>query len=109
MSVKHGTRPAWGFWLALALWAGVFTYSLWVYQTTPPLGDGFARGLNRVSGFLGWQVLAALLAFAVFRAGRGLPAGTALARIRLCPMALALLMVAGLVTLTLWSQLRGMG
>ncbi|SMX45145.1 hypothetical protein [Actibacterium lipolyticum] len=94
--------PRVAFWLALALWAGVFAYSFWVFNTVPPTGDGFTRGLNRINGFIGWQVLACALAVIVFRAGLGFPQGSATRRFRVFPLAMAALVAAGILALILW-------
>ena len=40
-------------WVLLALWAVAVALSVnAMFQ--PPTGDGFARGLNRIEGFLGY-------------------------------------------------------
>lgn len=57
-------------WGALALWALAYGASLWALFWTEPNGDGFTRGLNRVAGFMGWQLLAAFLAVVAWAAGR---------------------------------------
>jgi len=103
MSQEPTPRPVF-LWIALALWAGAFAYSFWVFQATAPLGDGFTRGLNRVSGFLGWQLLAAALALIVFALGRALPKGRAMRRMSVLPLGFAGLLVAGLALLILWAR-----
>lgn len=57
-------------WLLLAAW--IVTMALSVLSlTAEPTGDGFVRGLNRVTGFLGWQLAGAALSLVLWlRAGR---------------------------------------
>lgn len=61
----------------LALWAGAMLLS-GLALTAEPTGDGFTRGLNRITGFLGWQVAGAVLAMALWFGVRALPKGAAL-------------------------------
>jgi len=49
------------FWALLILWAITMALSLW-WLSAEATGDGFTRGLNRVVGFLGWQLAGAVLA-----------------------------------------------
>lgn len=70
-----GNRVA--IWIALALWAGAVGLSL-LALTAEPTGDGFTRGLNRVTGFLGWQSAAALLALVLWLLSLRLPKGAGL-------------------------------
>ena len=64
------------FLILSGLW--VFTYigSIVVLQVTEPTGDGMTRGLNRLTSFLSWQVVAAFFAIGVWIAGNGLPKGS---------------------------------
>ncbi|MHC0052376.1 hypothetical protein [Actibacterium sp. D379-3] len=104
MNEPPTTRTPLTIWIALALWAGAFTYSFWIFQTTQPLGDGFTRGMNRITGFLGWQVLSTVLALMVFGLGRRLPAGPQ-RRMSALPLVLAGLLAAGIAALMLWAAL----
>jgi len=63
-----------------------------------PTGDGFVRGLNRVTGFLGWQLAAALVALPLWLTSRRLPKDTALRWIARIPGWWAALLLALLVT-----------
>ena len=45
-----------------AAWLLLFLASFVVLQMTPPAGDGFTRGLNRIASFLTWQGAAFALA-----------------------------------------------
>jgi uncharacterized protein with von Willebrand factor type A (vWA) domain len=40
------------FALLIAIWGGVFTWSIIGFVTGEPTGDGFTRGLNRITGLL---------------------------------------------------------
>ena len=92
----------WGTAWVLA-WAG----SVLVFWVVEPTGDGFVRGLNRVTTFLGWQGIAAMLSIPVFRVSRHWPAGSAARRLGLVPIACAGLLLAVIVTTILWARLAG--
>lgn len=84
----------------LALWLGAWGYSVYYLLTTAPEGSSFTRGMNRISGFLGWQGVAAMLAFACWGIGWSFPKGTGIRRVSMVPMGMALaliLVVAGMV------------
>lgn len=53
-----------------ALWAAIYGYSFWALAMTEPTGDGFTRGLNRVSAFLTGQAVAGALGFGIWVLGR---------------------------------------
>lgn len=67
-----GNRTA--IWIVLALWAGAMGLS-GLALTAEPTGDGFTRGLNRLSGFVGWQAAALILALIAWLSARPLPKG----------------------------------
>jgi len=54
------------------IWAALYAASILVPYHTPPSGDGFARGLNRVTLFFQYQMAAGALAMAIWWMGRGL-------------------------------------
>lgn len=62
-----------------------------------PDGSGFTRGMNRITGFLGWQMAAAVTALALWVGVRPLPRGDKLRRLGRVPgwwaLALVLLVV----------------
>lgn len=60
----------------LALWVLAFGWSVIGSWGMEPTGDGFTRGMNRITHFLGWQAIAACLALAAFGVGRAWPKGT---------------------------------
>jgi hypothetical protein len=43
--------------------------------TAEPTGDGFTRGLNRLTGFVGWQAAGMILALIAWLSARALPKG----------------------------------
>ncbi|MEO0411210.1 MAG: hypothetical protein AAF221_05120 [Pseudomonadota bacterium] len=53
----------------LVLWAGLFVYSFFSTQGVEPTGDGFTRGMNRVSIFMSWHFAAFVVSIAVIVAG----------------------------------------
>ena len=61
--------------ILFALWALAFGYAFVAFWITPPEGDGFTRGSNRVLSYLGWQGIAGMIAVAVWGVGRGWPKG----------------------------------
>lgn len=90
--------------ILMAAWALSFAYAFFSFATTPPTGDGFVRGLNRVTAYLGWQGIAAMLAIAVFAVGRQWPKASGVRRLSRVPLGLALLHVAGILALLGWAN-----
>lgn len=87
-------------WAGLALWVLVFAGSFVVPWLTPATGDGFTRGLNRISGFFGWQLAAGVVALVVWVLGSRLERKTAARRVsRLPASAFGLLVVAVLAVI----------
>ncbi len=74
----------------LAVWVAIYGYSLFFLMTTPVSGDGFTRGLNRVTGFLGWQGVAGMVAFACWGIGWSFPKGSGIRRMSGVPLGLVL-------------------
>ncbi|HBS48712.1 MAG TPA: hypothetical protein DEA05_00795 [Rhodobacteraceae bacterium] len=89
----------------LALWGVTCLASLGYLFLVEPTGDGFTRGLNRITGFLGWQIVAGVLAVLTWWAGRGLPKRGALRWLSRLPGLWALLLVAAIAGLILWARL----
>jgi len=75
--------------LLLALWAMAFALSFILFAITEPSGDGFTRGINRVSLFLGWQAIAGLLAVAAFGVSRPLNGAAGMRRAASVPLAVS--------------------
>ncbi len=85
-------------WALVVIWAAAFLTSLYQFSL-PPGGDGFTRGLNRVSGFMQWQMVAMVVAL-VLLALRRQAESRVLARTMVIPayFAIALvLLVAGVL------------
>ncbi len=101
-------RPVVLFWVLLALWAAAYATSLWQLLLTDATGDGLTRGLNRVSGFIGWQTVAAIIALMLWMAARSWAAGALrwLARI---PGLLALGLVLLILGLIAWAHIMKPG
>jgi len=98
-------KPPTLLWLALALWAMLFAAAFVVPTLMPATGDGFTRGLNRVSAFLGWQAAAGVVAFAVWLLGNRAPPGSPGRRLSRAPLVLLGLGFAALLGLVLWANL----
>jgi hypothetical protein len=80
----------------LIVWLGTMALSALSLMAEPE-GDGFTRGLNRATGFIGWQLAASVVALPLWLMSRRLPKGAALrwlARVPgWCAVALFLLIV----------------
>lgn len=90
-----------------AIWALAYAYSFAAYGLTEPSGDGFTRGMNRVSLFLGWQGIAGVLAVAIFGVSRNWPDATSVRRLGSVPLALAGLKIAVLTGFFVWAMFQG--
>jgi len=88
----------------MALWLAAYGYSVYYGLRTDPTGDGFTRGLNRVTGFLGWQGVAGILAFACFGVGRSFPKGSDIRRISAVPLGMAVALILGLTAWSIWKM-----
>ena len=80
------------FYPLMVIWLAVFGWSFWVFFNTPPEGDGFTRGMNRVTDFLSWQVVATLLALGVTVTGKVFARGSGLRWLSRIPAACAILL-----------------
>ena len=89
----------------LLIWLAMVAWSVIGARITPPTGDGFTRGMNRLGLFMGWQAAAGVLGLVIFAGGRGLPRGW-LRRLTWAPPGLAGLLLAGIVALILWSWIN---
>ncbi len=88
----------------MAAWAMAFAYAFFSFATTEPAGDGFTRGLNRASSYLGWQAIAGMFAIAIAAVGRDWSKGSGVRRLSLVPLGLALLHILALVAIFVWAQ-----
>ncbi len=83
----------------LLAWAGSF-YALWFIE---PTGASYWRGLNRITAFLGWQGVAAMLSIAVFAVSRGWPRGSTPRRLGVLPITAAGLLLVIVLGLMGWA------
>ena len=92
-------------WIGLGLWALAFAASFLSFVVVEPTGDGFTRGLNRVTSFLGGQIGAGLIGIVLWVVGNGLERGTWPRRASRVPVAVFGLLVAAIVGLILYVNL----
>lgn len=61
-------------WLVLlaGIWAALYAASFLLAAYTAPAGDGFTRGMNRLTLFVQYQVAAGLVAVAIWAMGQRL-------------------------------------
>ncbi|MEE9387564.1 MAG: hypothetical protein V3U96_03055 [Paracoccaceae bacterium] len=77
----------------LALWLAVYAYSV-LFLLNPPgkvIADG--PGLSPMTGFLGWQGVAGMFAFACWGIGWSFPKGAGVRRVSGVPLGLAVALV----------------
>ena len=60
--------------VVLGLWGLAMALSV-LALLEPPTGDGFTRGMNRITGFLGWQFAAGIAAIVLWVGLRAVPKG----------------------------------
>lgn len=87
--------------VVVAFWAAAAVYSIYFLIFVEPAGDGFTRGLNRASGFWGWQGVAWLFALAAWGIGRGFPKASGIRAISRVPGWISLFAIAGLTVIVL--------
>jgi hypothetical protein len=85
-------------WVILGIWALAMALSV-LALVAEPTGDGFTRGLNRLTGFIGWQTAGMIAALAAWLSARRLEAGDRLRLIARVPAYWALLLVLGIAIL----------
>lgn len=90
--------------LMIVLWVAIFGWSFLLTQITPATGDGFTRGLNRISAFVGWQVAAAVLALLIWRAGAVFAKTSTLRRVSRGPILATMLVIAGIALVIVWAM-----
>jgi hypothetical protein len=91
----------------LTLWAVAWGMSVYGLATISPSGDGFLRGVNRMTAFLGWQMAAALPAFGAWAVGRDWPKESGVRLVSRVPLQLAAGLAAVVGGLMLWAILAG--
>lgn len=87
----------------LALWVIAYAASFVFYLVTAPSDFGFTRGLNRVMGFLGWQVLAGFVSVFIWVKGRRLTPGSVIRRITWLPLILFVVPFLALIAALTWA------
>lgn len=85
-------------WVVLGLWLAAMALSA-LALTAEATGDGFTRGLNRLTGFLGWQLAGMILALTAWLASRSLEKGEGLRWLARIPGWWAVLLVVGIAIL----------
>ena len=105
--MSKGDREVPRFLLTLlsALWCLAFAYAFVAYAQASHEGAGFPDGLNKPAVFLGWQGIAALLAFAVFGVSRAWPKGSGVRRAGAVPLCLALFLALVVFAVLAWHGL----
>jgi len=90
-------------WILLALWAIAVGLSV-LPMLEPPTGDGFTRGMNRITGFFQFHALALLIGLVIF-AFRGRAEGLWLRRLMLVPVSVALALLLGIAGVFLYAAM----
>ena len=72
-----------------AVWALAWVGSFAAFALIGPTGEGFVRGMNRVTVLLGWQGVAVMLSIAVLCAGLAWPRRHPVRRASGIPLTLA--------------------
>jgi hypothetical protein len=90
----------------VTIWASLFVLSFALAFSLEPTGDGFARGLNRISALFVWQGIAVVVAVLAWLTGRGVDgSGTRwLSRIPAIVHSLIVLLVIGLILAVRFTQ-----
>lgn len=91
----------------LALWALMWGWSVAAFAWADPVSTDAVRGTGRMTTFLGWQMAAALPAFAAWALGRDWPAASGVRRLSRVPLQLAVGLAVVLGGLVLWARLAG--
>ena len=95
------------FWGLFAVWLACFAASFVIPAMTPPTGDGFTRGLNRLTEFFKYQVLATLAGLILLLVVRGQPWRSLYGLLGRVPAIIAGLFVAALAITILYSRMQG--
>lgn len=89
----------------LAVWVGFYVWSFIGFSMTEPTGDGFTRGMNRISTFMLWQFAAGIVAVPVYMVGRSQARGAAMRWASRLPLALAIALIVAIAALIAWARL----
>lgn len=90
----------------LVLWAATYLASFIVPALSEATGDGFTRGLNRVTIFFGWQIAAGMMALIVWMLGRSEEVSTSMRWLSRLPGFLAAALLIFIVGVILWAALQ---
>jgi hypothetical protein len=89
--------------IALGLWALVFLWSGVNWYLSAPTGDGFTRGMNRITAFLGWQAVALGFGIVAYVFGRAQPKGSPMRWLSRVPVLIWLAEVMIVAAVILWA------
>ncbi|MBF9043229.1 hypothetical protein HKCCE4037_07825 [Rhodobacterales bacterium HKCCE4037] len=95
-------------WIVLGLWLLVMGLSATAFWAEPT-GDGFTRGLNRVTAFFGWQLGAFLLAVVAWITVSPLPRGGLTRWLGRVPLWWTLALVLGMVGIVVYAMIADPG
>ena len=62
--------------ILFGIWALAYGGSFISFIMAEPTGDGFTRGLNRITNFIGWQFGAGIIAVIIWSFGKHFEAGS---------------------------------
>ena len=91
-------------WILLAIWLAAYSWSFAAFFIIEPSGDGFTRGLNRLSHFFGWQIGAGLIAIIIWQLARAFQRGSAGRWLGRLPIALGALLLIATASLIAWAR-----
>jgi len=83
-------------WGILVVWLGIYAWSITALLTTPPEGDGFTRGMNRLTTFASWQLAAGFLGLFIWRLGQVFERGSVARWLSRLPILLAFALLLGI-------------
>jgi hypothetical protein len=93
------------FWFALAVWAATMILSVVYPMSISPTGDGFTRGLNRVTAFFSWQIGGAIIALSIWMQGRSLT-NRALRWLSRIPVLWSLILTSLVIGTIIWAKMN---
>jgi len=89
----------------LLLWAAIYLTSFVIPALSEATGDGFTRGMNRVTAFFGWQIVAGVLGLIIWMLGRSEEMSTSMRWITRLPVLLASALLIVTIGIILWAAL----
>ena len=88
----------------MALWLATYGFSVLLLVTTKPAASAALPDMNRIVGFLGWQGIAGMIAFACWGVGWSFPKGAGIRRISAVPLVMALALIVVMVGMAVFSN-----